>query len=340
MRIGVDLGGTKTEIIALNDKNGKELYRHRLPTPKNDYKATLQNIADMVAQAENTLGEKASVGIGIPGTISSQSGRVKNANSTWLNGQKLDQDLGKLLSREIRVENDANCLAVSEATDGAAAGRQVVFAVILGTGCGAGIALSGRPHTGINGIAGEWGHNPLPFPRLPHREPELLYEVFDQGQNPEDSVHQLYQHKERPAYIIDDSKLSEYPGPQCYCGKRGCIETWISGTGFKNDYSRVTGEDLSTHDIVRNAQQGEEKAAAALERYADRVARSLGGVINILDPDMIVLGGGMSNVRTLYDMIPQALERYVFSDSCVSEIASARYGDSSGVRGAAWLWNT
>ncbi|MDD9900889.1 MAG: fructokinase [Alphaproteobacteria bacterium] len=304
MRIGIDFGGTKTEIICLDSRNGKELYRQRVPTRRGDYTATVLAVRDLVQQAEQTLQRKGTVGVGIPGTIVPETGLVKNANSTWLIGQPFMRDLSKALQREVRMENDANCLAVSEATDGVAEGRSVVFAAIIGTGCGAGIAIDGRAHVGINSIAGEWGHNPLPYP------------VVD----------------------MESKELAEHPGPECYCGRYGCIETWISGTGFRNDYMRVTGTEMSTHDIIAAAKSGAPDACAALQRYTDRLARSLAGVINILDPDVIVLGGGMSNVQSLYSDVPEVWKDYVFSDTVKTPLCQARHGDSSGVRGAAWLW--
>lgn len=339
MRIGIDLGGTKTELICLNDTNGKEIYRHRVPTPRNDYKATLHNIRDLVEQAETKLGKTGTVGIGIPGTISADTGRVKNANSTWLNGRKLDEDICKLLKRDIRAQNDANCLAVSEAVDGAGSGREMVFAVIIGTGCGAGIAINGRPHAGRNGIAGEWAHNPLPFPKVLQSDSVDPAMLFDQGRLPQDIINDVYAHKPAPVTTTKHRELAEHPGPQCYCGKKGCLETWISGPGFKQDHFRVTGQNISTHDIIAGVHKGDEKCRSSLNRYIDRLARSLAGIVNILDPDIIILGGGMSNVSELYQDVLAEMDRYVFSDRFEGEIAPARHGDSSGVRGAAWLWN-
>lgn len=327
MRIGIDFGGTKTEIICLDDKNGRELYRHRVPTVRGDYAATVKILTDMVLQAEATLNRKGTVGIGIPGTVVASTGLVKNANSTWLNGNPLEKDLSAALNREVRTENDANCLAVSEATDGAAAGKGVVFAAILGTGCGGGVAINGRAHRGPNAIAGEWGHNPLPYPRVGLDGASLFsrFEVFPAN----DRLKEHY---------FSGPDISEYPGPLCYCERRGCNETWISGTGFKNDYKRVTGEEMSTHDIIARAKEGEAKAVAALSRYTDRLARALAQIANILDPDIIVLGGGMSNVDSLYKDVPALWKKYIFSDTVTTEIVRARHGDSSGVRGAAWLW--
>ena len=329
MRIGIDLGGTKTEIICLDAANGKELYRQRIPTPKDDYVATVKAMAGMVAQAESTLGATGTVGIGMPGTISSVTGLAKNSNSTWINGHPLDRDVAAALGRKIRIQNDANCFAVSEATDGAAAGERVVFGVIIGTGCGGGICINGAPISGINGIGGEWGHNPLPYPSVYTGDAEGLTRPFEKSPVAQDKIE---------TYFADTRETAEYPGPLCYCGKRGCQETWISGTGLKNDYRRVTGEDLSTHDITAAAQAGEPKAQATLARYSDRLARALSVVINILDPDTIVLGGGMSNVSSLYADVPQLWKKYIFSDTIHTKLVPPRYGDSSGVRGAAWLW--
>lgn len=328
MRIGIDLGGTKTEIICLDQSNGKELYRHRVPTTKGSYDAAITTIKGLVEQAETTLGQKGTVGVGIPGTVSRDTGLVKNANSTWLIGQKLDKDLSDALGRPVRTENDANCFAVSEATDGAGEGHSCVFGVIIGTGCGAGISINGKALGGVNGIGGEWGHNPLPYPSVYLPDAQEHYALFEQAAA-KDTLH---------GYFTAERDTSEYPGPLCYCGRRGCLETWISGTGFKNDYRRVTGEDLSTHDIIAAARTGEPKASAALDRYIDRLARGLAGVINILDPDIVILGGGMSNVSALYSKLPQVWGQYIFSDTVKTALAPARHGDSSGVRGAAWLW--
>ena len=296
IRIGVDLGGTKIEFIAL-ERDGAELHRHRIPTPRFDYEGTVCAIADGVKEMEKQLGRAASVGVGIPGTISTRTGLVKNANSTWLNGKPFDKDLSRPLAREVRCANDANCLAVSEATDGAGAGRHVVFAVILGTGCGGGIAVDGRLHGGSNGVAGEWGHNTLPWMRA-----------------------------------------EEFPGPPCYCGKNGCIETWISGTGLEKDYQRATKISLRGPEILARSEAGEPAAVAALERFEDRLTRGLAGVINLLDPDAIVMGGGASQISRLYKNVPARLKEYVFGKEADTPLAPAKHGDSSGVRGAAWLW--
>lgn len=337
MRIGIDLGGTKTEIICLNASNGKELYRQRVQSPTNDYQATLDNLVKLVQAAEQSTGQTGTIGIGIPGTISPATGQVKNANSAWLNGHPLDQDLGRLLGREVRVQNDANCFAVSEAADGAGAGKAVVFGVIIGTGCGAGVSINGRALTGYSGLGGEWGHNPLPAPRVYIEDQSKHYDHFSKAHERKE-VSGIYKHKDPVDFFAKGWEDNELPGPECYCGRRGCIETWISGTGFKNDYVRVTGQDHSTHDIIKDAGEGKPEALAALHRYADRLARSLGHIVNILDPDVIVLGGGMSNVTQLYDLVPKMWEKYVFTDRCDTPIVPPRHGDSSGVRGAAWLW--
>ncbi|WP_281549958.1 fructokinase [Kluyvera cryocrescens] len=298
MRIGIDLGGTKTEVIALGDQ-GEQLYRHRLPTPR-DYQQTIENIAHLVALAEEATGKIGTVGIGIPGSISPYTGVVKNANSTWLNGQPFDKDLSQRLNREVRLANDANCLAVSEAIDGAAAGAQTVFAVIIGTGCGAGVAMNGRVHIGGNGTAGEWGHNPLPW--------------------------------------MNDDELRYRAEVPCYCGKQGCIETFISGTGFATDYQRLSGNPLKGSEIMRLVEACDALAEQALAHYEQRLAKSLAHVVNILDPDVIVLGGGMSNVERLYRTVPSLVKEWVFGGECETPIRKALHGDSSGVRGAAWLW--
>lgn len=296
MRIGVDLGGTKIEFVAL-ERDGRELHRHRMPTPREDYDGTVRAIKDGVDKIEAGLGRRGTVGIGIPGTISGITHRVKNANSTWMNGKPFDRDLCEALHREVRLANDANCLAVSEATDGAGAGKRLVFAVILGTGCGGGLAIDGRVQNGRNGVAGEWGHMTLPWMR-----PE------------------------------------EYPGPDCYCGRRGCIETWISGTGLEADYVRATKMRLRGKEIIARSEKGEEEALASLARYEDRLTRSLAQMINILDPDIIVLGGGVSQVPRLYRNVPGRLKEYVFGGEADTPVVVAKHGDASGVRGAAWLW--
>lgn len=295
MRIGIDLGGTKIEAIALDD-DGAERARHRVPTPRN-YATTLDAVAGLVARLESETGQRGSVGLGMPGAISPATGRVKNANTVWLNDRPFHRDLATRLNRPVRCVNDANCLAVSEATDGAAAGGRMVFAVILGTGCGGGVAVDGASHVGGNAVAGEWGHNPLPWP-------------------------------------TDE----ERPGPECYCGKRGCLEVWLSGTGLAGDYRRATGQALDARAIVAEASAGSAVAEAALHRLEDRLARALATVVNLLDPNAIVLGGGLSNLDRLYESVPRHLSHYVFGGEARTPILKAKHGDSSGVRGAAWLW--
>lgn len=299
MRIGIDLGGTKTEVIALSDE-GKELFRHRVHTPRNDYAGTVKAIADLVLLAEERTGESGSVGVGIPGTLSPYSLRVKNANSTWLNGQPLDKDLAQALQREVRIANDANCLAVSEAVDGAGAGQPLVFAVIIGTGSGAGVAINAESRIGGNGNAGEWGHNPLPW--------------------------------------MDEDELRYREEVPCYCGQKGCIETFVSGTGFAIDYHRLSGKALKGAEIIALLEQQDPVAALAMSRYETRLAKSLAQVVNLLDPDVIVLGGGMSNVDRIYQTVPTLMKQWVFGGECETPVLKAHHGDSSGVRGAAWLW--
>jgi fructokinase len=296
MRIGIDLGGTKIEGIAL-DNDGAVRCRERINTPRDDYHATVHAICHLIQAIETHTGEQGTIGIGIPGTISPATGLVKNANSTWLIGQPLNRDLEQRLHRPVRIANDANCFAVSEATDGAAAGREIVFGVIIGTGTGGGICINGRPVVGANAISGEWGHNPLPWP-LPE----------------------------------------ELPGPSCYCGLRGCIETWLSGTGFANRFHEETGKNMTAPEIIELAEQGDKQAEHAMRKYEHRMARSLAGIINIIDPDVIVLGGGMSNINRLYDTVPKLWGDYVFSDRVDTRLVPPKHGDSSGVRGAAWLW--
>lgn len=297
MRIGVDLGGTKIEAIGIDDA-GRELVRRRIPTPQAEgYDAIVASLARLVQSVEDELGERGTVGVGTPGAISPATGLLKNANTVALNGRPLDRDLSSALAREVRIANDADCFALSEAVDGAAAGAATVFGVILGTGTGGGVVVRGQLLAGPNAIAGEWGHNPLPWPR-------------------------------------DD----ERPGPSCYCGKRGCIETWLSGPGLNADHARVNGEELDAREIAERARRGDAAAQASLDRHADRVARSLATVIDVLDPHVIVLGGGVSNLAHLYDVVPPLLARYVFSDTVLTKLVPAMHGDSSGVRGAAWLW--
>ncbi len=296
LRIGIDLGGTKIEVIALGAA-GQELARHRVPTPQGDYAATLAAVVGLVERVERETGRRGTVGVGTPGALSRVSGLIKNANSTCLIGEPLKDDLQALLGREVRVANDANCFALSEAVDGAGQGAPVVFGVILGTGVGAGIVVNGRALDGANGIAGEWGHNPLPLP------------------------------------AGDDLPL-----PACYCGRAGCIETYLSGPGLAMDHARCSGELARPEGIVAGAAEGDPACEASLARYEQRLARALAGVINILDPDVIVLGGGLSNIERLYQRVPRLWCPHVFSDHVATRLVRARHGDSSGVRGAAWLW--
>jgi fructokinase len=296
MRIGVDLGGTKIEAVALA-RDGQELARQRLATPRHDYDATLQAIATLVTALERATGATGTVGVGMPGTLSPATGLVKNANSTWLNGRPFDRDLATALGREVRCANDANCFALSEATDGAASGARVVFGVIVGTGTGGGIVVDGRVLTGPNAIAGEWGHIPLPWP-----------------------------------------KDEERPGPACYCGKSGCVETYLSGPGLARDYLEATGSELDAVAIAERAASGDAAAEGALARYEDRMARALATVLNVLDPDVVVLGGGMSRLARLYESVPRLWQAWAFSDRVTTPLRSPLHGDASGVRGAAWLW--
>jgi fructokinase len=296
MRLGIDLGGTKIAAIVL-DADGRAVWDARVPTPRADYDGTVDAIATLVAGGEAAVGERCSVGIGMPGAISPVSGRVKNANSIWLNGRPLREDLAARLGRDVRLANDANCLAVSEAVDGAGAGAAVVFGVILGTGVGGGVAIDGRAMTGHNAIAGEWGHNPLPWPE-------------------------------------DD----ERPGPACYCGRHGCVEVFLSGPGLAADHCRRTAETRSPERIAADAAAGDAASAATLALWTRRLARSLATIINLLDPDVIVVGGGLSAIRSLYDDVPRLWAPWVFSDRVTTRLVPARFGDASGVRGAAWLW--
>ncbi len=311
VRIGIDLGGTKIEGLAL-DEAGGEIARLRIATPQHDYAATVKALVGVVADLERRVGgirsdrEEASVGVGIPGTVVRATGLVKNANSTWLNGQPLERDLGLALGRPVRCANDANCLAVSEATDGAAAGAGVVFAVILGTGCGGGVAVrdsgGARVHVGPNGVGGEWGHNPLPW-----------------------------------------ATEDELPGPRCYCGRRGCIETWISGTGLARDHATLhppdSGRALTGPEIVAAAAGGDAAAEASMVRLEDRIGRALASVVNLLDPDVIVIGGGLSKLDRLYASLPELIALHLFGGGALATpVLKARHGDASGVRGAAWLW--
>jgi fructokinase len=296
LRIGVDLGGTKIEIAALGP-SGELRLRERVDTPIADYAATLEAIAALVESAERRLAATGSVGVATPGARSLRTGRMKNANSTWLNGRPFKEDLEKRLGREVRVANDANCFALSEAIDGAGRGAEVVFGVILGTGVGGGIVAHRRLLAGANAIGGEWGHNPLPLP-----------------------TH------------------GDLPLPLCYCGRRGCIETYLSGPGLAADHARVAGECLAAGEIARRAQAGDAACASAIERYEERLARALAGVINLLDPDVVVLGGGLSGISRLYERIPARWVEHIFSDEVRTRLLAPAHGDASGVRGAAWLW--
>jgi predicted NBD/HSP70 family sugar kinase len=296
MRAGIDLGGSKIELIVL-DQGGGEVLRRRVPTPQGNYLATLDAIQHLIEQAEAKLGVAMTVGFGTPGAISKATGCLKNSNSTCLNGQPLLQDLQQRLGRRLRIANDADCFALSEASDGAAAGAGIVFGVILGTGVGGGIIVNGQPLSGPNAIAGEWGHNPLPWP-------------------------------------LDD----ERPGPVCYCGRRGCIETFLSGPGLSQAHQQATGQTLSAQTIAALAENGDVACEHSFRLYEDRLARALAHIINILDPDAIVLGGGLSNCARLYAHVPALWGRYVFSDRVDTLLLPPKFGDSSGVRGAAWLW--
>jgi len=296
VRLGIDLGGTKIAAVVLSG-DGRAIWEARAATPRDDYDATVEAIAGLVAAGERAAAATCSVGLGIPGAVSPATGRIKNANSTWLNGRPFKEDLERRLGREVRLANDANCLAVSEATDGAASGARVVFGVILGTGVGGGVVVNGDIVTGANAIAGEWGHNPLPWPAA-----------------------------------------DELPGPACYCGHRGCLETFLSGPGLAADYARRGGEALRSEDIVARASAGEALARTVLDVWEQRLARALATVINVLDPDVIVVGGGLSQLRDLYARVPPQWPAWVFSDAVVTRLVPAKHGDASGVRGAARLW--
>ena len=301
VRIGIDLGGTKIEGLALAD-DGRELDRRRIPAPRGNYDDSVRAVAELVRAIESAcLAEapqaRSRVGVGIPGAISPATGLIKNANSTWLNGHRLADDLSQALGRPVRLANDANCFTLSEAADGAARGAAVVFGVIIGTGTGGGLVVNGQIVVGANAIAGEWGHNPLPAPE-------------------------------------DD----ERPGPPCYCGRSGCIETFLSGPALAREYIARGGNDMSAADIAARAERGDDRALACLDRYERRFARAIASVINVVDPDAIVLGGGLSNITRLYDRVPQLWAAHVFSDRVDTKLVRARHGDSSGVRGAAWLW--
>lgn len=295
--MGVDVGGTKIAAVVLGPR-GHEVWSHRIATPRNDYDGTIRAIVALVADAERAVGHVVTVGLGIPGAPSRATGLIKNANSTWLNSRPLQADLESALGRPVRLANDANCLVVSEAADGAAAGAAVVFGVIVGTGTGGGVVVHGRLLDGANAIGGEWGHNPLPWP-----EP------------------------------------GELPGDACYCGRHGCIETWLSGPALARDYARAGGDQIPSEVIVVRAQAGEHRAQEALSRWEHRLAKALATVINVLDPDVIVVGGGLSRLPGIYDRVPQLWQPWVFSDVVTTRMVPAAYGDASGVRGAAWLWD-
>lgn len=301
LRLGVDLGGTKIECIAL-DAHGREVARRRIATPQGDYAQTIAAIAQLVAEVERAAGARGTVGFATPGALSRVTGRLKNSNSTCLNDQPLLQDLERALARPVRIANDANCFALSEAVDGAAAGARVVFGVILGTGVGGGIVVDGKVVDGPNGIAGEWGHNPLPRASV-------------------------------------DADADDLPLPACYCGRAGCVETYLSGPGMAADHRKHGGVSQSAAAIAAQAAQGDAACRATLDRYVERLARSLAVVINIIDPDVVVLGGGLSNIDALYRDVPRRWRAHVFSDDVRTRLARPRHGDSSGVRGAAWLWN-
>lgn len=295
-RIGIDLGGTKIEIAAL-DPGGAIVLRERVATPHGDYDGTIRAIIALVQSAEARLGRHNSVGLAIPGTVSTLTGTIKNANSTWLNGRALEADLVSALERPVRLANDANCFALSEASDGAAAGAATVFGVILGTGVGGGVVVNGQVLKGAHGLGGEWGHNPLPAPR--------------------------------PA---------ENPGPACYCGRNGCIETFLCGPALERDYRALGGKDIAAAEIATRAAAEEPMANSVLDTYIDRLARALGSIVNVLDPDCIVLGGGVSNIQALYQTLPRRIQRYAFTPETAIRVVRNAHGDSSGVRGAAWLW--
>jgi len=296
MKIGIDLGGTKIEGIAISD-NGHELLRRRVKTPRGDYNGTVNAIVEIVLSLEFDTKQKGTVGVGIPGTISPRTGLIKNANSTWLIGKKFDKDLENKLEREIRLANDANCLAVSESVDGAGAGSKVVFAIILGTGCGGGIAIEQKVHPGPNLVAGEWGHVPLSW-----------------------------------------MSTEEFPGINCYCGQRGCLETYISGTGFENEFKKQTGVSKTGNEIVELLKKDNPDAEKVMKIYESRLARAIATVVNMIDPEVLVLGGGMSNISRLYKTVPNLVQKWIFGKEFSTPIRQAVHGDSSGVRGAAWLW--
>jgi len=295
IEIGVDFGGTKIEVAALA-ADGRFLARRRAPNP-GQYDVAIQRVCELVSQAEEEAGSQGTIGVGAPGSVSPRSGVMRNANTVWLNGRRFREDLEQALGRPVRLANDANCLALSEAVDGAAAGERTAFAVILGTGCGGGVVVGGQLVEGANGVGGEWGHVPLPW-----------------------------------------ATADEHPGPECWCGQRGCLETWVSGTGLARDHTSRTSQSLTAEQVIAAAREGNAAAIATLDRYISRLGRGLALICNVLDPDVFVLGGGLSNVRELYERLPAAIAPYVFTDSWQAKLAPARWGDSSGVRGAARLW--
>ena len=297
LKIGVDLGGTKIAVSAFGPDR-QSLCEKRVATPRGDYEGTVESLAALVDAVETELGASATVGVGIPGSVSPVTGFVQNANSTWLNGHQLDRDLNQRLGRIVRLANDANCFALSEAIDGSAAGAHSVFGVIIGTGCGGGLVLGGHIVNGPRNTGGEWGHNPLPW-----------------------------------------MEAHEFPGPDCWCGRKGCLEVWVSGPGLAADHRRAAGETLKPEDILERAERGNDEARRTLERHASRLARGLAGVINIFDPEIIVLGGGLSNLSSLYEALPGLIAPHIFSDKRTVDIRPPKFGDASGVRGAAWLWN-
>ncbi len=296
-RIGIDLGGTKIAGVVL-DSTGVRIAKRRVPSPHADYHASIEALVTLVAALEADVSAQATIGIGMPGSLSPATGLVQNSNSTWLNGRSLKTDLEARLGRPVRLANDANCFALSEATDGAGAGAPIVFGVILGTGCGGGIVINGQIVDGPRGIGGEWGHNPLPW-----------------------------------------SSADEHPGQICWCGRPGCMETWVSGSGMAADHLRVTGEAITAAEIAQRAGMNDAAAKATLDRHASRLARGLAHVVNLIDPHVIVFGGGLSQIPSLYDTVPRLMERYILADHATVDIRPPRWGDDSGVRGAAWLWN-
>lgn len=297
VRIGIDLGGTKIEGVAMT-ADGAEVARHRMPAPQGEYAASVAAICDLVERLDQAAGQQGTVGIGMPGSLSPATGLVRNANSTWLNGRPLQRDIDARLGRAVRMANDANCFALSEAVDGAGMGATLVFGVILGTGCGGGIVRERRVLDGPLSIGGEWGHNPLPW-----------------------------------------ADVDEHPGPLCWCGRRGCMETWVSGPAIAADHERTTSTSLSPEEIVVEAQGGDRAAQATLDRHASRLARGLAAIVNVLDPDVIVLGGGLSRLAHLYALLPELMAPHIFSDHVAVTIRPPRWGDAGGVRGAAWLWD-